>query len=920
MSGEQTRSAATNSSAPTNSSAASSHRAILTPSSTPAVTPQAVQNSPPPSFETAVLNSTRMDSARDESKPDDVELKQSEEPTTGISATGKAESSSSASQKKAKPKKKCTKDHKHKKKSKKSKKAATPDDSSDSDSDSDDDDDASTTSDSSDSTDSEEEKRLKKMKTKKLKAKAKRKAEKKKAKKRSKSKKVVVESSSSSDDSDSPSSDSESESEATKRRRKRSKKAKKASEESSSSDEAEEEAEAADEEEDSSTDLAAQLAALQEQIQQQQSSRTSKRRKASTASDTASAQNTVIVELLQRLLKKETKQKSKKEKSKEKSKKKPKKGSKLEYKRVDELWDSSIHNFTITESAEDKVDEFDEYIFCVRRRFDWENKYRSTVVDIKSKILRDSLAEVMKEVKGVSLVEDQPSVDPNMLFLYLEELRTYYKRTLKTQLKEEKKRKHRRRIKTAISHCKVLVTYLDEDYESTKKRLYPMLEAGNITFDLLWALFKPNSIAFTSTYGSWEDPRCFKVDFANKESSLIKGEWYCIEGRYLEYDGKTFGLGDFEVNIEQFQGPRKITSLMAYPLKYHKDPNAVTKQLVARGKRFVELAGTNYRFHKGLAFHKKKKAVLRFNINGRIMIDPAIFRRVNANYPISLLNPKDQDDLFSDDEDEDECGCESDADEHGRPTGGDKDGDSGDGTKTKFRLVKDGDGEYQVIDVPVDEDGQEIRLDKFTQLQKGDDANTDRTFSEEDLLIASPVVLGFAFSEKAWLEFTISGVREIEWNTQAFESLVLPEDRKSIVKALVSAHKFHPAETIDDVVQGKGKGLVFVLHGSPGVGKTLTAEGIAEYLKCPLYSVTAGELGTDSHVLEQELQKIMDIAHSWGAVLLLDEADVFLEKRQHQDVHRNALVSIFLRLLEYFQGMIVLSRCDIETKSLTSSL
>jgi len=57
----------------------------------------------------------------------------------------------------------------------------------------------------------------------------------------------------------------------------------------------------------------------------------------------------------------------------------------------------------------------------------------------------------------------------------------------------------------------------------------------------------------------------------------------------------------------------------------------------------------------------------------------------------------------------------------------------------------------------------------------------------------------------------------------------------------------------------------------------------------------------------------MDIAHSWGAVLLLDEADVFLEKRQHQDVHRNALVSIFLRLLEYFQGILFLTTNRVET-------
>ncbi len=88
--------------------------------------------------------------------------------------------------------------------------------------------------------------------------------------------------------------------------------------------------------------------------------------------------------------------------------------------------------------------------------------------------------------------------------------------------------------------------------------------------------------------------------------------------------------------------------------------------------------------------------------------------------------------------------------------------------------------------------------------------------------------------------------------------------------------------------------------GPPGTGKTLTAEGISELLKCPLYMVSAGELGTDSRYLETELQKILDICHTWGAILLLDEADVFLEKRSMHDIHRNALVGVFLRQLEYF--------------------
>ena len=83
--------------------------------------------------------------------------------------------------------------------------------------------------------------------------------------------------------------------------------------------------------------------------------------------------------------------------------------------------------------------------------------------------------------------------------------------------------------------------------------------------------------------------------------------------------------------------------------------------------------------------------------------------------------------------------------------------------------------------------------------------------------------------------------------------------------------------------------------------------GIAELLHCPLYCVSAGELGTNSKDLEQELTRILDIAHGWGAVLLLDEADVFLEARTPSDIHRNALVSIFLRQLEYFQGILFLT-------------
>jgi hypothetical protein len=73
------------------------------------------------------------------------------------------------------------------------------------------------------------------------------------------------------------------------------------------------------------------------------------------------------------------------------------------------VWDSSIHNYKLTDTNEDAdADEYDQYIFTVRRKFDWEGKYKDTVVDIKSKPLKEALNEVMDGVKGVSLVEETP--------------------------------------------------------------------------------------------------------------------------------------------------------------------------------------------------------------------------------------------------------------------------------------------------------------------------------------------------------------------------------------------------------------------------------------------------------------------------------------------------------------------------------
>jgi len=94
-----------------------------------------------------------------------------------------------------------------------------------------------------------------------------------------------------------------------------------------------------------------------------------------------------------------------------------------------------------------------------------------------------------------------------------------------------------------------------------------------------------------------------------------------------------------------------------------------------------------------------------------------------------------------------------------------------------------------------------------------------------------------------------------------------------------------------DIIKGKGEGKIFLLHGPPGTGKTLSAEVIAEFTKRPLLSLTCGDLGTTAGEVESRLGRYMYLGEIWGAVVLLDEADIYLETRAISDVKRNSLVS-----------------------------
>lgn len=197
-----------------------------------------------------------------------------------------------------------------------------------------------------------------------------------------------------------------------------------------------------------------------------------------------------------------------------------------------------------------------------------------------------------------------------------------------------------------------------------------------------------------------------------------------------------------------------------------------------------------------------------------------------------------------------------------------------------------------------------------------DDLGPERMSAEEPpagpfLLLLPRTINGFNMQNKKWEELEVARISEVSWNKEAFESLVVEPTTKTLIKALVMQQLEKEKGT--DLIAGKGQGLIVLLHGGPGTGKTFTAETVAEIAEKPLYRVTCGDLGTEPTEVEKYLESVLYLGKVWDCVVLLDEADVYLEERSMESLPRNALVSVFLRVLEYYEGILILTSNRVGT-------
>ncbi|KAF4340625.1 TOB3 (member of AAA-ATPase family) [Fusarium beomiforme] len=378
-----------------------------------------------------------------------------------------------------------------------------------------------------------------------------------------------------------------------------------------------------------------------------------------------------------------------------------------------------------------------------------------------------------------------------------------------------------------------------------------------VAFEHVWTLFPPGCTVWGSVKGR---PVAVRFDNGHLVKTPCGGLAYAMNCKGIDWDGRSMGWCDVNLQISEFLGTVPFSSLSCYPLKYHPNHDAARKMLLERGRRFESLAGYYYKAYSGTAiWHVNAQKSRKETVNSRIVIDGANWEKQNPDHTVWLnyLNYDGPDPNRVLDRDDDEY-CDSDC----CSDAGDK--------KPEF------------------------------------DDNQRAPLTEEQLIMTSPMVRGYALKNKRWMEFFIDDVAEIKFNDKAFDSLVLPADQKELILAFAQSQvKFK--NVFDDIISGKGKGIIMLLSGGPGIGKTLTAESVAEEMRVPLYIMSAGDLGSDAYDIEENLQKILEMVANWNAVLLLDECDVFLEARSAHDIERNRIVSIFLRMLEYYEGILFLT-------------
>lgn len=503
------------------------------------------------------------------------------------------------------------------------------------------------------------------------------------------------------------------------------------------------------------------------------------------------------------------------------------------------------------------------FAFLVRNKISSDSRKTLEIdsVIIQSPLLKEALGEILKDYPGITTsLKRLVFKSPFQPFVH-----RWGKLVQKLDSMEDS---------IAKLHLKLFHGVLHEELKDAIAAKNDLVANGVITFDHLWTIFEPGVLIYGTEEGK---ERVYGLNSSNYATDSDTGlPCFRMLGWYVDFDGEKFGSSQTWLSTGTFEGTKSITRLPYLPLDFHPQKKDLVDRLIARGKIFENFAGYHFMAYRGVGLTYGRCGLVKQIVDSRVIIDCDAHNRFMPNYAIRLNNL---------------------------------------GAKTHTRLFENDDSDFEGSDAEDDdsEDHDEEDVDNSdgytaTPNENGTTANKvkHRSLTSKELLLAVPFVRGYALKNKKWFILFVDQIIPIKFSDNAFQSLVMAKEQKELILAVVESQVEHK-DQFDDVIEGKGRGMIMLLSGPPGVGKTLTAESVAEHMRVPLYMMSAGDLGLDPFGIENSLNTILEMVAKWNAVLLLDEADVFLEARSTSDLERNKLVSIFLRMLEYYEGILFLT-------------
>ncbi|KAH7127593.1 P-loop containing nucleoside triphosphate hydrolase protein [Dactylonectria macrodidyma] len=412
-----------------------------------------------------------------------------------------------------------------------------------------------------------------------------------------------------------------------------------------------------------------------------------------------------------------------------------------------------------------------------------------------------------------------------------------------------------------------LIAFLAPIVASSVLSLAQTKHTGKVSFENVWQIFPPSSVVKTKFYGI--DTVCRVVKYKKRPADRCNPEGWVIDMEYVDWNGESSGWTTTSLTIWKFDGFKKVTGLPVFPISFSPDAAKIKDEMISRGRKWAGLRGYHFKTADGTKILLETEERQQRPVFGKVCVDAyAYYRSCNIVKP--SLRPVS---AAKQDEDEEDGVDESESLD-------------ADGYKTNFSVAQ--------VETRSKAKGPAERAEDLSPL------------TDDELLMTTPWVKAFDLKSKDFCELCVSDIKDMVWNDEAFEKLVLPGGEKELAWTFVE-NKSQSNSEFDDFVPDKGRGLIILMFGPPGVGKTFTAEAVAERSRVPLYSMSAGDLGTKPSEVEDALERALELCRMWNAMLLLDEADVFLGERTNESLARNELVSIFLTKLEYYQGILFLT-------------